>query len=482
MTQTWDEGPNAAVAFMANLSSTIEDAQDTRRSKLDLENKVRQEQALVIQRNKRNAELVQENDLLKSTLSGKEKSIAFLQSEKETVLSEEIGYLADVRFYGKRAHLFCIDADYPFAYPITPVPMKANTHSRTAYTEKLVPSLLKITKLKAKCNGTHVVDFNSETPKCLSRNVQLRTTAFFLRSNPRKMEPIKRVWKQISKPVANSKPQWKPTGRHFSLFEKHPLTRIMESTDQPIELPPSATSSPKRTMVSRFTDHKLSDRQAGSIDCSYRYGFWMLETNARYWVGDFRARLIKLCRKFIESIMLKESSTPDSQVGQFCDGEPLRVILLIDSVPPRYRGRPIMKTAEREKKPNLQYFRVFDISAILQLTTMTLVTQAKRRYRLMSCSNQFWPRTSTNDFCGPKTVQNSNYCITVRTQSFLTWMFVLIPPVRFVTRLMFCCPGPEMANGSLPQQLSQKALYARLYSLLLIKLPLLDTSDSDVET
>ncbi|GJV78582.1 retrovirus-related pol polyprotein from transposon TNT 1-94 [Tanacetum coccineum] len=57
--------------------------------KLDLENKVRQEQALVIQRNKRNAELVQENDLLKSTLSGKEKSIAFLQSEKEKIFSEK---------------------------------------------------------------------------------------------------------------------------------------------------------------------------------------------------------------------------------------------------------------------------------------------------------------------------------------------------------------------------------------------------------
>ncbi|GKA29527.1 retrovirus-related pol polyprotein from transposon TNT 1-94 [Tanacetum coccineum] len=44
---------------------------DTHKVKLDLENKVRQEQALVIQRNKRNAELVQENDLLKVTLSGK---------------------------------------------------------------------------------------------------------------------------------------------------------------------------------------------------------------------------------------------------------------------------------------------------------------------------------------------------------------------------------------------------------------------------
>ncbi|GKA14452.1 retrovirus-related pol polyprotein from transposon TNT 1-94 [Tanacetum coccineum] len=62
---------------------------DTHKVKLDLEHKVRQEQALVIQRNKRNAELVQENDLLKVTLSGKEKSIAFLQSEKEKILSEK---------------------------------------------------------------------------------------------------------------------------------------------------------------------------------------------------------------------------------------------------------------------------------------------------------------------------------------------------------------------------------------------------------
>ncbi|GJQ92027.1 putative reverse transcriptase domain-containing protein [Tanacetum coccineum] len=42
------------------------------------------EQPLVIQRNKRNAELVQENDLLKSTLSGYQgKSNAFFQSKKE---------------------------------------------------------------------------------------------------------------------------------------------------------------------------------------------------------------------------------------------------------------------------------------------------------------------------------------------------------------------------------------------------------------
>ncbi|GJT25254.1 retrovirus-related pol polyprotein from transposon TNT 1-94 [Tanacetum coccineum] len=97
-----------------------------------------------------------------------------------------------------------------------------------------------------------------------SVNVKPHQTKRFKRQPKKEWKPIKRVWKPISKPVANSKPQWKPTGRHFSLFEKYPLTRIMEPTDMPIELPPSASSSPKITMVSRFTDHKLSDRQAGS--------------------------------------------------------------------------------------------------------------------------------------------------------------------------------------------------------------------------
>ncbi|GJU70195.1 hypothetical protein Tco_1256454 [Tanacetum coccineum] len=104
-----------------------------------------------------------------------------------------------------------------------------------------------------------------------SVNVKPHQTKRFKRQPRKEWKPVKKVWKPISKPVANSKPQWKPTGRHFSLFEKHPLTRIMESTDMPIELPPSASSSPQITMVSRFTDHKLSDRKAGSTNCSMRF-------------------------------------------------------------------------------------------------------------------------------------------------------------------------------------------------------------------
>nr|GEZ42900.1 hypothetical protein [Tanacetum cinerariifolium] len=62
---------------------------DTQKIKLDLENQVRQEQLLVIQRNQCNVQLLKENELIKSTLSAKDKSIEFLKSEKEKVLTDK---------------------------------------------------------------------------------------------------------------------------------------------------------------------------------------------------------------------------------------------------------------------------------------------------------------------------------------------------------------------------------------------------------
>nr|GEY27722.1 hypothetical protein [Tanacetum cinerariifolium] len=49
----------------------------------------RQEQGLVIQRNQRNAKLLKANELLKSTISAKDKSIKFLKYEKEKVLTDK---------------------------------------------------------------------------------------------------------------------------------------------------------------------------------------------------------------------------------------------------------------------------------------------------------------------------------------------------------------------------------------------------------
>ncbi|GJU06473.1 hypothetical protein Tco_1122903 [Tanacetum coccineum] len=127
-------------------------------------------------------------------------------------------------------------------------------------------SVSKLNNVCATCNKSLVFANHNDCLVMCDDSVKVKPHQTKRRKHQPKKEwkPIKRVWKPISKPVANSNPQWKPTGRHFSLFEKYPLTRIMESTDQPIELPPSASSSPKITMVSRFADHKLSDRQAGS--------------------------------------------------------------------------------------------------------------------------------------------------------------------------------------------------------------------------
>ncbi|GJS13328.1 hypothetical protein Tco_0407800 [Tanacetum coccineum] len=106
-----DEGPNAAVAFMANLSSTsatnnqvneylLDTVAQSVPTEVSAETSDKMSMIAILtdletqldghaKRNKHNAELEQENVLLKSTLSIKDESITFLQSEKEKVLSEK---------------------------------------------------------------------------------------------------------------------------------------------------------------------------------------------------------------------------------------------------------------------------------------------------------------------------------------------------------------------------------------------------------
>ncbi|GJR39111.1 retrovirus-related pol polyprotein from transposon TNT 1-94 [Tanacetum coccineum] len=105
-------------------------------------------------------------------------------------------------------------------------------------------------------------------------------------------KPIKRVWNSISKNIANTKPQWKPTGRHFSLYELHPLTRIMEPSAETLALSPSVSSSAQITMISRFPDCKFCDPQSGSKGIS---------GCSRHMTGD-RARLINFVEKFIGTV------------------------------------------------------------------------------------------------------------------------------------------------------------------------------------
>ncbi|GJS35854.1 retrovirus-related pol polyprotein from transposon TNT 1-94 [Tanacetum coccineum] len=126
---------------------------------------------------------------------------------------------------------------------------KVEAHHRTLNKKNRVDSNLlvkhsvSVSKMNNVCGACNKSLVFANHTDCLvmcdgSVNVKPHQTKRFKRQPKKEWKPIKRVWKPINKPVANSKPQWKPTGRHFSLFEKHPLTRIMDSTDQPIELPP----------------------------------------------------------------------------------------------------------------------------------------------------------------------------------------------------------------------------------------------------
>ncbi|GJS08385.1 hypothetical protein Tco_0365181 [Tanacetum coccineum] len=170
------------------------------------------------------------------------------------------------------------------------------------------------------CNNSLVFGNHNDCLVICADSVNVKPHQTKRRKHQPKKEwkPIKRVWKAISKPVANSKPQWKPTGRHFSLFEKFPLTRIMDPTDMPIELPPSASSSPKITMVSRFT-HKLSDRQAGSTEVSMVSGFLEMSKNM-----TALTRLLAYKKPFNE-VMVMASSLKSSEFGTL--NELLEIIL-----------------------------------------------------------------------------------------------------------------------------------------------------------
>ncbi|GJR55215.1 putative ribonuclease H-like domain-containing protein [Tanacetum coccineum] len=103
---------------------------------------------------------------------------------------------------------------------------------------------------------------NTKTPQ--AKHSVNHTKKVWKATRNHNVNTTKTAWRPTRKVVGSVKPQWKPTGRYFALYDNCPLTRIMEPIVEPLELTPSVRSSSKVTMISRFTDCKLSDRKAGS--------------------------------------------------------------------------------------------------------------------------------------------------------------------------------------------------------------------------
>ncbi|GJX41357.1 retrovirus-related pol polyprotein from transposon TNT 1-94 [Tanacetum coccineum] len=102
---------------------------------------------------------------------------------------------------------------------------------------------------------------NTKTPQ--AKHSVNHTKKVWKAAKNHNVNTTKTAWRPTRKVVGSVKPQWKPTGRHFVLYDNCPLTRIIEPIVEPLELTPSISSSSKVTMISRFIDCKLSDQKAG---------------------------------------------------------------------------------------------------------------------------------------------------------------------------------------------------------------------------
>ncbi|GKD45086.1 hypothetical protein Tco_1269731 [Tanacetum coccineum] len=122
---------------------------------------------------------------------------------------------------------------------------------------------------------------NTKTPQ--AKHSVNHTKQVWKATRNHNVNTTKTAWRPTRKVVGSVKPQWKPTGRYFALYDNCPLTRIMEPIVEPLELTPSVSSSSKVTMISRFTDCKLSDRKAGSKGLSGQKDVLLLILLLKVW-------------------------------------------------------------------------------------------------------------------------------------------------------------------------------------------------------
>nr|GFA52322.1 hypothetical protein [Tanacetum cinerariifolium] len=140
---------------------------------------------------------------------------------------------------------------------------KVEDHPRNLNKQNRVDShlnakrLVSISNLNAVCGACHKCLFSFNHDKCVVYSMN----SVKPKATPNR-QTTKKVWKQ--KVVAHAKPQWMPTGRHFTLYDSYPLTRILDPVEEPLELSPSVSSSSNVIMLSRFANCQLNDRKAGS--------------------------------------------------------------------------------------------------------------------------------------------------------------------------------------------------------------------------
>ncbi|GJX04722.1 hypothetical protein Tco_0190638, partial [Tanacetum coccineum] len=111
---------------------------------------------------------------------------------------------------------------------------------------------------------------NTKTPQ--AKHSVNHTKKVWKATRNHNVNTTKTAWRP-KKVVGSVKPQWKPTGRHFALYDNCPLTRIMEPIVEPLELTPSVSSSSKVTMISRSKGRTVADSIAERLTRPTAYKF-----------------------------------------------------------------------------------------------------------------------------------------------------------------------------------------------------------------
>nr|GEW42951.1 hypothetical protein [Tanacetum cinerariifolium] len=141
----------------------------------------------------------------------------------------------------------------------------AEDHHRNLNKHNHVDSCLNVKRTGFVSNSNTVCNACNESlvfinhANCVVRN--LKSVNVKTPTAKHNVKTTKKVWKAK---IVNIRSQWKPIGRRFTLYGEYPLTRIVEPIVEPLELTPCVSSNSKVTIISRFTDYKLSNRKAGS--------------------------------------------------------------------------------------------------------------------------------------------------------------------------------------------------------------------------
>nr|GFB77761.1 hypothetical protein [Tanacetum cinerariifolium] len=129
---------------------------------------------------------------------------------------------------------------------------KVEEHFRNLNKNNHVDSHVKrsvsVKNLNVVCGACHECLISSNHDNCLVYYVKSMNHKQPHAKNT--VRTTKKVWRP--KVVTSVKPMWKPIGRHFTLYDSYPLTRILEPTVEPIEISPSISSSTKIPMLSKF--------------------------------------------------------------------------------------------------------------------------------------------------------------------------------------------------------------------------------------